>query len=487
MAGLRGDIILEHATLKSHRLKKGKFIAPWNDMGIEMKDNPWFQDRFPEYIWIGLILNKFGRNDGLVICNQIMQFLKDFNIYDLRFSEILSLKFDEQIKIWKKISEVADDDILTPLTIIFSYSEHPAFAKFFCKQGIGVDERFELLVKVLQQGCDHQSFFSTDIRFVVLYFRIIQGKIKFVGECSDTLKLILKYPTLSHEDEEMRMIRPIIRSAEIGINEQNEKHTKYLKMFWEGISVMSECNLYSMKFDADAIDADIFIEKTKIIMKYYTDMFVSSYPLDDKMTVLMGIATYSYKRLLELVNCNLYNEISGRSIVRVMIENYIMMQYLLKIDANVDDVWKEYQYYGIGQYKLIAKRFEDSDKNLTESHVAYEYLSMLVNEFKNEDFIDMDTSYFNKKAVREKAAAIGEKDLFGLYYDYDSAFEHGLWGAIRESSMLKCSSVGHQFHCVPDIDNVQKLKSAWPDAKMMMKKTINVLKSEYGLPEHYNY
>lgn len=42
----------------------------------------------------------------------------------------------------------------------------------------------------------------------------------------------------------------------------------------------------------------------------------------------------------------------------------------------------------------------------------------------------MDTTYFDKKKIREKAIDVDEKDLFGLYYDYDSAFEHGLWGAI---------------------------------------------------------
>lgn len=42
----------------------------------------------------------------------------------------------------------------------------------------------------------------------------------------------------------------------------------------------------------------------------------------------------------------------------------------------------------------------------------------------------------------------------------------------------------HQFHCVPDITNEQKLKSVWKDAKTTMNKILRVLKEVYGLPEN---
>ena len=113
------------------------------------------------------------------------------------------------------------------------------------------------------------------------------------------------------------------------------------------------------------------------------------------------------------------------------------------------------------------------------------YLDVLVSEFRDDKYVDMDTKYFDKHNIREKAIDVGEKDLFGLFYDYDSAFEHGLWGAVRESSLIKCDAAEHQFHCVPDITNEQKLKSVWKDAKTTMNKILRVLKEVYGLPEKY--
>ena len=161
-----------------------------------------------------------------------------------------------------------------------------------------------------------------------------------------------------------------------------------------------------------------------------------------------------------------------------------MMKYLLKHESEHTDIWSEYQYYGIGQYKLIYLRSQENDAN-PESHVPYSYLGILINEYKDQQFLDMDTNYFNKHNVREKAKDVGEKDLFGLYYDYDSAFEHGLWGAIRESAMLKCSSAGHQFHCIPDVENNQKLNSVWNDCRSVMNKTLQILKDTYTLPDCY--
>lgn len=247
---------------------------------------------------------------------------------------------------------------------------------------------------------------------------------------------------------------------------------------------MSDCELFYINFADDIPDTQEYLTHVKAVLSYYSELMVASRPLDNKMLVLLAIATYSYKRILELVDHQLFHTISGRSIVRGLIENYIMMKYLIQEEANHKDIWTEYQYYGIGQYKLIVERIMESGKELTDSHVQVEYLDILVNEYKNKEFIDMDTSYFNKKNVREKAISVDEKELFGFYYDYDSAFEHGLWGAIRESSLIKCNSPAHQYHCVPDIENKQNLKSVWKDCFDTMNKTLAVLENVYGCPAH---
>ena len=73
-------------------------------------------------------------------------------------------------------------------------------------------------------------------------------------------------------------------------------------------------------------------------------------------------------------------------------------------------------------------------------------------------------------------------DELGIRH-YDSSFEHGLWGAIRESSLLKCNNPAHKYHCVPDVEDETRLKTVLPDCIMIMNKTISFLDEIYGIPE----
>lgn len=477
---------MEHSKLSDHNFKKGKFVTPWNELMKDIgKENSWFHNRLPEYLWIGLIIEYYGREKGLEKCYLIIKRLHEIapSLLVPKFSEILKLESTTQNSFYKFIFQTIEVRVLSPLTAVFDYAVAPEFSISFNVLESSVKARVETLNSILRKTSFHQTHLSTDIRFIVIYFTLLSGKLSMPMEILD---LILEYPKLQHSDEKMKIIRPTIRSMEISpIDLEREEDSALLNIFWKRISKMSDCELMYPNFSEEEPDTTLYMKNTKKILEYYSELSISTDPLNSKMLVLLGISTYSYKRLLELVEHNLFNSISGRGIIRVLIEDYIMMKYLLKNESNHKDIWTEYQYYGIGQYKLIVSRFRDTNKDVSNSHVLYDYLDILVNEYIDEEFIDMDTSYFGKQNIREKAKQVGEQDLYGLYYDYDSAFEHGLWGAIRESSLIKCNSAAHQYHCVPDIENNQKLKSVWADCAKLMDKTLNVLIDTFGLPDHF--
>lgn len=472
-----------NSTLLDHKFKKGKFITPFNELMSEIgRENSWYHGRLPEYLWFALIIEYYGRKKGLEKCYFIIKKLKDIapEVLTPKFSIILKMNIEIQNDFFDYMLKHIRIDVLSPLTTIFTYSKYQCFASKFISD-LTVEQRVKRINSILKKTSDHQSHLSTDIRFVVLYFDLLSGKLHVRKEHAD---LILEYPHLDHRDEKMKMIRPTVRTMEMISIELDPYDSEFLDLFWEGVSRMSDCELMYIDYKEDPPNASEYIERITTILQYYSDLLVSVNPLDNKMLVLLSIATYSYKRFLELVNHSLYNTISGRGIVRVLIEDYIMMKYLLQNESTHKDIWTEYQYYGIGQYKLIVERYIQSGRQIKNSHVHYDYLDILVNEYKNKEFIDMDTTYFGKQNVRAKAISVNEKDLFDYYYDYDSAFEHGLWGAIRESSLIKCNSPSHQYHCIPDIDNIQKMPSVWNDCISIMKKTIAVLESIYGLPSH---
>ena len=477
---------MNHSKLSDHKFKKGKFIAPFNEFMTPVSNNEsWYFGRLPEYIWIGMLLNEYGRHDGLEMIYKFIVRLHsiDSEIIAPRLSEILSMNKKKQEEFFSYILTIVEKKVLSPLTLIFTYSDYPVFTKAFAEPDVKVEDRIAPLDQVLRKAMYHQSEFSTDIRFIALYYMCMTGRVVLQEE---QIKNLVEYPTLEHNNEKMRMLRPLVRASELMILSMEKKADWYLNSFWRRISIMTECKLYGINFIEETANTELYMEELHEVFIYLSELLCKVNPLDEKMLVLFGIATYSYKRLLEVVEHKLFNSISGRSAVRVLIENYIMMKYLVNIEEKHENIWSEYQFYGIGQYKLIITRFREQEnkKDLKNSHVDYKYIELLVNEFVIEETIDMDTKYFDKQNIRSKAEAVGEKELYGLYYDYDSAYEHGLWGAIRESALLKCDNPAHHYHCVPDIDNNQNLKSVWYDCVNIMEKTLLFLDSIYGIPQH---
>jgi len=475
---------MRHIKLSDHTFKKGKFITPINSLPMmqEFEDEKsWTYGRMPEYLWIGLILKYYGREDGLRKSYGIISALHKLapDLYTARLSLILKLDTDIQKQFYDYIVCIGAKEALAPLTIYLTASRTPVFAEcFYCPEQ-SIDDRCEAIVQTMRDIMDHQSNEATDIRFVALYFNLLSGKVHLL---KDQLDLLVAYPASKHTDEIMRMARPTVRSLEMMILTFENTDSEYLKGFWRCVSEMTECNIFTVEFPEEKRNISAYMEKLHEAFVYLSELFAATDPLDEKMNVLLGIATYSYKRLKEIYEHNLFNSISGRSCVRVLIEDYIMMKYLVKNEASHDNIWRDYQLYGMGLYKLVLARHRESGVS-EESHFDEKYIEALVNEFKGEEFIDMDTKYFDKQNIRLKAESVGEKNLFGLYYDYDSSFEHGLWGAIRESSLLKCNNPAHKYHCVPDIEDETRMKTVLPDCIMVMNKTLSFLNELYGIPE----
>jgi len=477
---------VEPSKLSQHDLKKGKFITPLNSIPAmtELEDEKtWAYGRLPEYLWIGLILKQYGRTVGLAKMYDIATFLHKTapDMLVPRISDILALDSSRQAAFYEHVCSVVSRETLAPMTLFLTQSEYPTFAQSFVCKGLSISGREKTIIDLMKGTFGHQTNDSTDIRFVVLYFfAILSGRLHFQDkEQADFLR---EYPVLDHSAEKMHMIRPLVRSAEMIVLESEKANSDYLRLFWGRLSCMTECAPYGVHYPDEKRDIAVYMEHLHDVFLYLSQLFVTTSPLDEKMNVLSGISTYSYKRLREVVDHGLYNSISGRSCVRVLIEDYVMMKYLIENEHERASIWREFQLYGIGQYKLVLERHRERDSVDQNCHFDAGYIQALVNEFKDEEFIDMDTRYFGQQSIREKANAVGEADLYGLYYDYDSSFEHGLWGAIRESSLLKCDNPAHQYHCTPDVDDRVNLKSVLPDCIMVMNKTVALLNDIYGIP-----
>ncbi|MDO8261338.1 MAG: DUF5677 domain-containing protein, partial [Candidatus Magasanikbacteria bacterium] len=159
-------------------------------------------------------------------------------------------------------------------------------------------------------------------------------------------------------------------------------------------------------------------------------------------------------------------------------------KYLLKNETENPDIWKEYKAYGIGKYKLILLKARETELEKT-SHFIPPIADAIVNEHIFEEFTDIDLKYFDKLGIRDKSIEVGEKELYDLFYDYDSSFSHGLWGAIRESAMLPCDNACHQYHCIPDIYANQSLPDVKSDSVKIIKQLFFLLTTVYEIPDNF--
>lgn len=478
-----------HSKLSEHDFVKGVFQSKLSQIVTPLdKEEAWSYAKVPEHIWLALILYGGYRETQLNKSISILKELHNIKPTDqdelFTMSKILSLSDDKKSNFIAILKDHGVLEKLAPLSLLSGEEFHFLRSEIKTYQ-YSITDRVEKLNNVLGEVSDHQSQLSTDIRYLIIYQANLKSKL-VVRPDSNIIDDLNSYPYLDEQDEKMRITRPLIRSMEIGISQTFSDNSKldnnFSPYFWKEIGRYTDCEVFSVSVSEDKVDLKPIENELYRILKYYRDVIQNLEQNDSKLFVLAGILTYSYKRVLELTEHDLQQTISGRSIVRSVVENYMMTKYLLKNEHNHKNIWEEYQYYGIGNYKLIYERYREDSLTIDDSHVRFDYINLLTSEYINKEFLEMDTRYFGKGNIRKKFKEVDEDSLYKYLYEYDTQFEHGLWGAIRESSVLKCDSPGHQFHGIPDIDNIQKMPDVGNDIIKVLRKHIDVILDAYPVP-----
>lgn len=473
------------SSLSDHRLhkKKGIVATPLNDvLRDQLKLSSWTKERMPEYIWLGLILIYYGRNEGFKKSGQILYEIskKVKSLSHPRLSMIFNLSEDDQRIVYEIIIKFIDKKILSPLTVIYRFSRYPIFNEYFNIPQFKVENRINILSKAIKLYSSPQSNEATDLRFLALGLLLFGKKIHLAENMGITVKAFQEYPYTDHKDEKMRMYRPTVRSLEG--TDFLEKNIEFNEKFWRDIGMITSCKPMGIVFDENEDDYNEFISGFQKVLEYvlYTNKEKSL--SEDRFDVIIGSINYALKIFIEINEKSLGNSILGRHGIRTIIEIYIILKYLFKKEAQKPSIWEEYKLYGISKYKLILLKARETDIGKS-SHFIPPIADALVNEIKWEEFIDIDLKYFDKQGIREKSIEVGEKELYDFFYDYDSNYSHGLWGAIRESTMLHCDNVDHQYHSIPDIYSNQKLPDVKADSFKMVNKLLSLFKETYDVPE----
>lgn len=474
-------------TFSEHIFKKGVLYTPFNNiLGDRLSLSAWTTEWLPEYLWIALILNHYGRDYGLNILGQIIQELSDFdmNLCTPMLSKILLLDPKRQNTFYNIVCHYIDRSILSPLTVILQNEEHALFHEFFMESELNTKSKLEVLQRVIKNNLFHQTHEATDIRFIVIWFYICSKKIYFAQDMESTTALS-EYHKTPHDDPKMRLYRSLIRSTEMGLRFQEKENNEFCFLFWNNFGLLTSCQPFIINYAEQEGENMTFLEDATTAIEYLIADNKADFISNPKFTVSMGIATYAIKLYREIVCNNNSTGILGRLALRTIIEVYMTLKYMMIKEKDHPDIWKSFQEYGVGKYKYVVIKARETGADLSNHHFALPVLEALVNQDKSEEFTNMDTRLFDNQNIRNKFETIGESELYDLYYEYDTNYIHGFWGAITESAMLHCDNPGHMYHSIPDITFKQKLKNVEYDCEYVLKKLLSLIYCHYDFPEFY--
>ena len=126
----------------------------------ELEDEKsWTYGRMPEYLWIGLILKYYGRDEGLRKSYGIISALHKLapGLYTARLSQILKLDADIQKRFYDYIICSGAKEALAPLTVFLTASKAPVFAECFYCPDQSIEDRCEVMIQTMREIMDHQS------------------------------------------------------------------------------------------------------------------------------------------------------------------------------------------------------------------------------------------------------------------------------------------------------------------------------------------
>lgn len=468
---------MRKSTLNQHKLIKKKLTTPLNyHLGEKLMFKSW-KSRLPSLMWLAVIINKYGHINGLNKCYQIISFMNKNSIMtnDLKIKSILELTDNQKELLFDYINYICEDKVLDCLCLVI---DDKIFRKKFYKIKNTSEMKVKELKDVINASYSKYSYLGCDLRFFFAYHQAYIGKLKIIND-SMMLDVFNEYYKIEHDNPKMGLYRSSIRALELSFSMISDDE-EYAVRFWEKVGLFSECEMYLIDYDKG--DEKIMNEFYNDVCKELQNLIASNYEekSEDKFIVLSGLYTYAVKILKDVCDNNLHNSISSRILLRTIIDVLINMKYLLILEKDNANVWREFQDYGLGKYKLIYKKAEEKYKMSEKSHLTPKILEALVNDNFDEEAMDIDLGYFDKTSIIKKFEEVGEKELYDTIYDYDISYSHAHWGAIRESSMLKCDNVLHQLHISAD-DNLQQVsKSTHYDYITVFIKILLVISSEYN-------
>lgn len=460
------------SSLQQHRRIGKTLLPPFLTLpGSGLTPASWTNDRLPEMLWACLVISVIPRDQALNLFREIAEIGFKYRDKDV----------SAEWRLYQSDLAVLPEEILAKLIQIIT--KHPlgyaCLRPLLLLDKLPGNERWKALLQIEPQegdwntlgnavllALDHQSQESTDVRWLNIMFTMALGRVKFAEAMRERAEEIVHYPNRG----DMRSVRPSIRAMELSFAmfpEEKEGQKTWAADFWSECFTRTAClpadiprstgNQHKIRESIIALQE---IHNSLVVHWFKT---VSTTGIDARHDAAFGFCFYGIAILLEmLVGRNSYG-ITGRALLRTLVEIRIAFAYL-KAKENTD-LWKTFRAFGVGQAKLALLKLEDIHNQ--PKFAAPDVLESLSNEDYFQEFVAIELGHWCGLDLRKMAEASNTKDDYDRFYGWSSAFIHGHWSAIRDTTMSHCFNPLHRLHRIPLSGHRMLESTVWDGAELL--------------------
>ena len=441
-------------------------------LGDKLEFNSWMNDRLPDMLWASLIFASNERREAFQEFFRILNFVRDHErkeeLGNLTISGIAQLEEELRKEVIRFIvSEPRTSEALSTLLMFDNLPSKADWEKYIPYPNPSPD----LLMAAVGGTLFHQSPEATDCRWVWITSMSATGKIKINRELTDYIDAMTNYPNLEPGDPNGARVR----ASEAGLSKLAYAKSTWPEDFWHEAWEKTPCFLLApQRLDQQVQSPTTRQEISDLIenLEGHWNKTHSTTAVDAKHDAVFGMTFYALRILTEMMAFGVSNGILSRLGLRTLLELRINLKHL--IDANDTELWGKWRQYGAGQAKLSSLKLEDSEE--PPRYVDKETIESIASEDLWEELLNIDIGNWANKDLRKLSEQAQLKDTYDQYYPWTSAYSHGAWGAIRETSFQKCGNPLHRMHRYPER---QPLQDCLYDAATLVDEILEHVDNEY--------
>ena len=461
------------SSIEGHR-RTGKTLIPpaIHAMGEKLKFTSWMDDRLPEMLWAALIFASNERSQAFREFERILNFVAGHD----RKAELKSLtisnfaELDTELR--KEVIEVitANPTTSRALSTLLVFEGLPARGEWEAHLST-YEANLPLLMTAVGNTLFHQSPGATDCRWVWVRGVAAAGQMSVNASLTDYVERMTKYPDLEPGAPEGGSVRV----TEQGLAPMMLPKSEWSKIFWQEAWETSPCfRLASPRLDEQVQSSTTRQRISDLIesLEIHWNQSHSTTAVDAKHDAVFGMAFYVLRILTEMMGIGISSGVLSRVGLRTILEIRINLKHL--IDKNDSGLWKRWREYGAGQAKLSSLKLDNIEE--TPKYIDAERIESIASEDLWEELLAIGIGHWASGDLRKISEETQLKDLYDQYYPWTSAYSHGMWGAIRESSFQTCGNPLHRLHRYPER---QPLKDCLYDAVTLADEILEHVDKEY--------